>query len=144
MIFNTDSLSEAEETVEEEESESTPSFPVNLVVLVSKKEGSKDLGTMECSVTLEGESFFIDNVSFDQSSNLMADETAEADWQRRAMFGGPVFGELDEGLQETFHQYLEERGFDDALSDFIVNYIEFKEQKEYMRWLDNVSKFVAK
>lgn len=144
VLFSTDALADAEEMMDEDGAENTEeqiaSYPVNLTVLIQKP----DIGTMELSVVMEGDSFFIENSAFGKDSKLMTEESAEADWNRRGLYGGPVFAELDETLQDRFHQFLEERGFDSALADFIPNYIEHKEQKEYMRWLDSVAKFVAK
>jgi hypothetical protein len=57
---------------------------------------------------------------------------------------GPVFGDLDPELIKQFQLYLEQRGLDKSLAAFIPQYLEFKEQKEYMAWLKNVSAFVAK
>ncbi|RCH81031.1 hypothetical protein CU097_000071, partial [Rhizopus azygosporus] len=35
-------------------------------------------------------------------------------------------------------RYLEERGINSALANFLPDYIEYKEQKEYIQWLDNM------
>ena len=37
---------------------------------------------------------------------------------------------------------MEERGIDSGLALFIPDLAEFKEQKEYVRWLANMKKFV--
>lgn len=111
-------------------------------MLVEKKSGSEDHGALDISVTAQDGAFFIESVAFSPSSSLVSDQTAEGDWQRRGRFGGPVFGDLDDSLQELFHNYLEERGLDEQLANFIPQYVEHKEQQEYMRWLKSVAKFV--
>lgn len=52
------------------------------------------------------------------------------------------FDHLDEGLQTDFEAFLEERGIDSSLALFIPDLAEYKEQKEYIKWLEGVQKFV--
>ena len=54
--------------------------------------------------------------------------------------GGSAFGlEAAGGVM----RYLEERGINTRLALFIPDYIDHKEQKEYIKWLNNVKNFVA-
>lgn len=53
-----------------------------------------------------------------------------------------MFEDLDDALQGDFNEYLKERGFDEELADFITEYVQFKEQKEYKNWLESVASFV--
>ena len=100
-------------------------------------------GSLEIQASSEADAFFIDTVNHFKSSSLAADQTAQGDWDRRGLYGGPVFNELDSSVVEQFHKYLEERGFDAKLAAFVPKYLEYKESKEYRRWLDNVSQFVG-
>ncbi|CAG8653290.1 11441_t:CDS:2 [Dentiscutata erythropus] len=86
--------------------------------------------------------FLINYVSYYQDAKLAGDWTAEADWKRRGYYPGPSFETLDNDVQVLFEKYLEERGINTAVALFISNYVEYKEQKEYMKWLENVRKFV--
>lgn len=146
-IFSTDAINEAnedddmeyDEESQGEDDESPESFPVNLTILIEKAENK---GALEIEAQIIDNSFYIENVSFGKSE-LINDPTAEGDWQRRNLYSGPVFNNLDEDLQEEFHKYLQERGFDEELAELVPSYIEYKEQKEYMSWLDRVSKFVS-
>jgi complement component 1 Q subcomponent-binding protein len=63
--------------------------------------------------------------------------------QRQDLYMGPVFEELEEDLQATFSRYLEERGIDTALATFLPDYVDYKEQKEYVHWLRQVNDFVS-
>lgn len=99
---------------------------------------------MEITAVAQDETFFIENIAYLKSKAVAHDNTAEGDWVRRGDFGGPNFSEMDEKLIETFHKYIEERGFDSELSNFIADYVVLKEQNEYERWLKNLSDFVAK
>lgn len=53
-----------------------------------------------------------------------------------------VFSELDPKLQEAFTVYLEERGVNTELGQFVMDYSEDKEQREYMHWLRGVQNFL--
>ena len=53
-----------------------------------------------------------------------------------------VFEELDEKVQKGFQEYLEERGIDNELGDYLIAISEDKEQREYISWLDRVKNFV--
>jgi complement component 1 Q subcomponent-binding protein len=124
---------------EGQEEEAEPENPIAVSIII-EKDGKQ--GALEISSTVQGDSFFIDSISFVDSAKLAQDQTAEADWVRRGKFGGPVFADLDESVVESFHQYIEERGFDKELAEFIGNYVVHKEQQEYVHWLENVSDFV--
>ncbi|KAJ3280561.1 Mitochondrial acidic protein mam33 [Borealophlyctis nickersoniae] len=137
-IFSTDALAEPDFEDYEGEEERSPAIPVTIII--EKKSGNT--GALEINATSQDDAFFIENVTFSPSASLLTDQNAEADFQRRTFYSGPVFEELDEGLQELFLRFLSERGFDENLSAFISQYTEAKEQKEYMSWLENVGKFV--
>lgn len=85
----------------------------------------------------------IENVFYHKNAALATAQTAEADYERRGIYAGPPFGNLDQEVQVLFERYLEERGINTALALFIPDYIDFKEQKEYMAWLENLKGFVS-
>jgi complement component 1 Q subcomponent-binding protein, mitochondrial len=58
------------------------------------------------------------------------------------LYTGPPFEQLDEELQSLMEQYLEKRGMDTSLAMFIPDYIDVKEQKEYLKWLGRMKEFV--
>ncbi|KAJ3045246.1 Mitochondrial acidic protein mam33 [Rhizophlyctis rosea] len=141
VLFSTDALTESDPLEQEEDEEDERSVPIPVSIIIEKK-GNSDVGALEIAATAQDESFFIESVSFSNTASLLNDQTAEGDWTRRGKYGGPVFHDLDEGLQDTFHEYLRERGFDEQLAEFLPQYVELKEQKEYTAWLGNVEKFV--
>ncbi len=57
-------------------------------------------------------------------------------------YPGPHFEDLDKGVQDAFLSYLEERGINAALADYIVETRIDKEQKEYTSWLEKVADFL--
>eukprot|EP00897_Mesotaenium_endlicherianum_P000787 jgi/Mesen1/10709/ME000090S10167 len=61
-----------------------------------------------------------------------------------AAYHGPDYAMLDENLQQHFMEYLERRDINAELGDYIRELLDDKEQREYMRWLKNVSAFVSK
>lgn len=58
-------------------------------------------------------------------------------------YSGPVFDELDEGLQAELEAYLSARGVDAALGGVLKVMAAAKEQSEYVKWLVNLKAFVA-
>ncbi|KAJ3109081.1 Mitochondrial acidic protein mam33 [Phlyctochytrium planicorne] len=141
-IFSTDALSDSYEYEEDAVEDEEKLFPVNVTILIEKKTSSEDVGAMEISAVAQDKTFLIESVTYSNSSSLINDQTAEGDWQRRGRYGGPVFTDLDDDLQDLFHNYLAERGFDENLAEFIPLYIEWKEQNEYTNWLKKVANWV--
>jgi complement component 1 Q subcomponent-binding protein len=125
ILLSTDSLGE----VDEEDSVEIP-----LSVLVTKNNK-----TMELQTTLKDAQFYIDQVTVMETA-LAKDETSEGDWKRRNVYS-PVFDQLDEGLMEEFQIYLDSRGFNPELAEFIQEFLVFKEQKEYVKWLEGIKDF---
>lgn len=99
---------------------------------------------MEMELSVENDEFFIDNVNFSKDSKLITNQDAESEMKLSHSYTGPTFSELDEELQGSFHEFLQERGFTKQFAQFIPSYVEFKEQNEYVRWLDNLNGFVRK
>ena len=64
--------------------------------------------------------------------------------EANAAYGGPIFDELDETLQNAFYDYLAQRGVDDELASRLADYSSSKEQLEYVTFLQGVEKFVGK
>ncbi|KAI8855021.1 mitochondrial glycoprotein, partial [Chytridium lagenaria] len=117
-----DKVGEKEISLEEEKN-----FPINVTILVEKKGAADgDAGAMEITAVAQDKAFLIESVTFSSSSSLVNDQTAEGDWQRRGRYGGPVFTDLDDDLQDLFHGFLKERGFDEELAEFIPSYIVHK------------------
>jgi len=57
-------------------------------------------------------------------------------------FTGPNYMDLSEDLQESFSDYLASLGIDSKLYDIVRNYMDFKEKKEYLDWLQKVKAFL--
>lgn len=111
-----------------------PAFPARVNVKVTR-DGQKGALVIE-SVAQDGE-IIIDNVYYFADKAIADPQNADQEWRRKATYAGPPFGNLDEGLQIGLEKYLEERGVNTSMALFIPDYIDFKEQKEYIRWLES-------
>lgn len=126
---------------EEEEEEEEASFPVRATVMV-QKEGK---GSLVLNTVAQDGYLHIDAVRYFKEGQIATDEitTNDIGEQRQDLYMGPVYEELGEDLQTTFVKYLEERGIDTALATFLPDYVDYKEQKEYVNWLKDVNEFVS-
>ncbi|EQC34039.1 hypothetical protein SDRG_08254 [Saprolegnia diclina VS20] len=66
-----------------------------------------------------------------------------ADEVDNSAYHGPRFIDLENDVQEAFADYLNDRHINDDLANFIMEYADLKEQKEYVTFLENVQKFTA-
>ncbi|KAF5389597.1 hypothetical protein D9757_004181 [Collybiopsis confluens] len=128
---------EGEEGSNEEEVLTT--YPIRASLTVTK---SGVTGAMSIDMMCQEGQFVVDNIAYYREGGLVTDSTAEGDWRRRGIYMGPQFDTLDVGLQEEFDKFLQERGIDGNLALFIPEFAEYKEQAEYVRWLEGVKGFV--
>lgn len=118
--------------------EDEPSFPARVNVMIEKV----GKGTLQIETTAQDGEIVIDNVYFFKNAELADAKTAELDWKRRNLYEGPPFANLDEDLQVLLERYLDERGVNTALAMWVPEYIDFKEQREYLNWLSSKLSFV--
>ncbi|EER37766.1 conserved hypothetical protein [Histoplasma capsulatum H143] len=132
-------VSEADQEEEGfEDEDKVPSYPARISVTIEKK----GKGAMQIETIAQDGFIQIQNVGYFAKADLANAASAEKEWTRQSLYSGPPFGNLDEDLQTLMERYLEERGIDSALALFVPDYIEFKEQQEYIRWLRNLKTFV--
>ncbi len=118
-----------EEDYEEEGQQQ--SFPAHASIRIERP----GRGALAIDAIAQDGDFLIESLSYFPSAELADPVTAEQDWARRTLYTGPPFNNLDEDLQILLEKYLEERGINTRLALFIPDYIDHKEQKEYIRWL---------
>lgn len=128
-------LADDESAAGEEDPNVEPSFPARVNVMIEKK----GKGTLQIETTAQDGEIVIDNVYYFGNAELADAKTAELDWKRRNLYEGPPFGNLDEDLQVLLERYLDERGVNTALALWVPEYIDFKEQREYLNWLSSKS-----
>ncbi|KAL7321076.1 Mitochondrial acidic protein mam33 [Mucor circinelloides] len=117
------------------------SFPVRATVIIEKQ----DKGSLVLNTVAQDGYLHIDAVRYFKQGQIQPQEmtTVDIGEQRQDLYMGPVYDELDEQIQTTFSRYLEERGIDTALATFLPDYVDYKEQKEYVNWLKDVNDFVS-
>lgn len=113
-----------------------PGFPARVNVTIEKPGG----GALLVQTVVQDGLFEVEDVSYFSKPELANAQSADKDWERQSLYSGPPFSNLDEDLQTYFDRYLEERGINEQLATIIPDYIQVKEQNEYVRWLE--SKFI--
>ncbi|KAF9318036.1 Mitochondrial acidic protein mam33 [Podila horticola] len=137
---NQQNLSPSDEEEEEGDDLDSLTFPVRCLITISKP----GAGSISVDTIAQDGSFIVESISNIKDSALATASTAEADWEKRGLYSGPPFAELDEELQVAFEKYLEERQIDGDLANFVPNYVFHKDQVEYTHWLKDLKGFVAK
>ncbi|KAJ7083060.1 mitochondrial glycoprotein [Mycena belliarum] len=126
---------------EEDAEEEPPTGDVlRVVVSITKSTGP---GAVELDMSCQNGQFLIENIAFYEDAKLGRDTGLEADWKRRGLYIGPEFSTLDVAVQEQFEKFLEERDLGESTAFSLPEYAAYKEQKEYVRWLNNVKGFIG-
>jgi len=134
--FVSDADGAATNEAEDEDEDVTIHFSVS----VSRGDGHEGL---EFSCATDGETVEVRNVRYEAIGGGGGGEADEDDEDEYfSSYPGPNYDELDESVQEEFHKYLEARGIDATLANYIAEVHVDKEQREYTRWLENVANFV--
>jgi complement component 1 Q subcomponent-binding protein, mitochondrial len=122
-----------EDSIEEDSyGQNDPTFPARVNVKITR-DGRP--GALVIQAVAEAGDIMIENVWLFPKAELADPKTAESDHQRRNLYTGPPFDNLDEDLKLLFERYLEERGINMGMALFIPDYVDHKEQKEYLSWL---------
>ncbi len=115
-----------------------PSVPCRLSIVVEKPK----TGALAIEAIAQDGAIVVENLYYYKDAKLAHAATADASHTAQAVYPGPPFGSLDEDLQILMERYLEERGITQGLAAFVPDYMDLKEQKEYISWLSNVKGFV--
>ncbi|KAG0323215.1 Mitochondrial acidic protein mam33 [Dissophora globulifera] len=137
----TQSLSASGDAEEDEEQDDLDSltFPVRCLITITKP----NAGSISVDAIAQDGAFIVESISNIKDSALAAASTAESDWEKRGLYSGPPFAELDEELQISFEKFLEERDINSDLANFVPNYVFQKDQVEYTNWLKDLKGFIA-
>ncbi|KAH8727213.1 mitochondrial glycoprotein [Phaeosphaeriaceae sp. PMI808] len=135
---NSNAPADREELEEDFEEDQQPGFPAHASIRIERP----GKGALAIEATAQDGDFLIEDLYYFPSADMADPATAEQDWSRRTLYTGPPFNNLDEDLQILLEKYLDERGINTRLALFIPDYIDHKEQKEYIKWLGNVKSFV--
>jgi complement component 1 Q subcomponent-binding protein len=118
---------------EGQEGEDMPAEQTDFTITIQDKSGEKGLMYYCQTAPGEGHRYVIGNV---RSFSTAAERDCETS------YNGPDFEDLEDSLQESFDEFLAEAGINDEVCDFIDATATDKEQREYMRWLNNVASFI--
>lgn len=136
-----DSLAPSDRDGEDSESSPAP-FPLALRITIDK--GA--IGATNIIAQVDDGMVEIQFVHFYPRADLIDPTTTEAIREAENVYGGPPFQYLDPDLQQMYDQYINERGINTRLAWFLSRYVEYKEQREYMLWLESefLSMFIDK
>jgi complement component 1 Q subcomponent-binding protein len=112
-------------------------FPVPLTVVI-EKDGLD--ATLAFEVVADDGDIQIFGILHHPSKGGASAADADAGESKSAHYGsvtytGPVYGTLDEDLQRLMEDNLRDRGIDGTLAEWVPQYADFKEQREYVKWL---------
>jgi complement component 1 Q subcomponent-binding protein, mitochondrial len=132
-----DSIAPADREGEEidDEADVSPSFPAQLTISITKP-GDK---AIEIRGSAQDGAIEIDSVAYFPKASLLDAQNPKDAAEARSLYAGPTVSELDPELQEMLQHYLEERGIDEELANFLPEYVDYKEQNEYVKWLEGQS-----
>jgi complement component 1 Q subcomponent-binding protein, mitochondrial len=138
-VMAEDSIAPADAPRDEEEAmaeQREPSgFPAHLNITVTKP----GKGAVQITATADDGLIEVEDVFYFQNADLAEPNTAEKMHARQPVYAGPPFGNLDTDLQAMLERYLDERGINAQLATFVPDYIDYKEQREYVQWLESKS-----
>ena len=112
----------------------TGDYPARLNITVSR-DGKE--GALAIEATAHQGNITIDNVYHFPTVDMADPKSADVDWKRRGHYTGPPFSNLDEDLQVLMENWVESRGINTELALFVLEYIDYKEQREYKSWLES-------
>jgi complement component 1 Q subcomponent-binding protein len=130
------SIAPADEQRQDEDAMGEPSgFPAQLNITITKP----NKGAVQITATADDGMIEVEDVFYFQNAELAEPGTAEKMHARQHVYAGPPFGNLDSDLQAMLERYLDERGVNSQLATFVPDYIDYKEQREYVQWLESKS-----
>lgn len=129
-----DSIAPSDREGEESDAAET-SFALTLNITIDK--GA--IGATHIIARAEDGVVEIEYVHYYPRADLIDPTTPEAVKEAQNVYGGPPFPYLDPDLQQMYDQYVSERGINTRLAWFLSRYVEYKEQREYMLWLESKS-----
>jgi complement component 1 Q subcomponent-binding protein len=125
-----------EDSVEEPEYSDSPTFSANISIQVTNS--AKSGAILIDAVTQDGR-VVLESFWYLKDASMVSPKSFEAEKKRLDQYTGPNFANLDEGLQEQIETFVSNRGINEELATFVVDYIDWKEQREYVQWLESKS-----
>lgn len=111
---------------------SLPAYPIHLTITITKpSQRAIEIRAVAAEGAIE-----IETISFFPKESLLEAQSPAEAQEARSLYAGPPISNLDPELQAMLDKYLEERGIDAQLASFLPEYVDYKEQREYVKWLD--------
>jgi complement component 1 Q subcomponent-binding protein, mitochondrial len=108
-------------------------FPLNLHVTITKP---GDKAILVRAAARDGQ-IVVENINYFPETKLIDPVGPEDSAAAQSLYAGPPFENLDTDLQMMFENYLEERGVNTELATMVADYVTWKEQREYVDWLQS-------
>jgi complement component 1 Q subcomponent-binding protein len=96
-------------------------------------------GALVFDVGVEDSNIYVVNLDYFADAKLALPSSIEQEKKNASIYTGPAFNTLEEDLQQYLDSYLKERGIDDAMANFVTTYSEYKENLEYVNWLEGMT-----
>lgn len=112
---------------------------LDIVVYVTQSNGE----TMQVDISIEEGELVLNNIRFFDAAAVAKDSTAEGEAKRAELYSGPLVHELNYDLLNSVMSYLEKRGVDEKLGEYIILYSFWAEQLDYEAWLSTMNKFAS-
>jgi complement component 1 Q subcomponent-binding protein len=129
---------EESEPIDEDDSLLRDPFPAKISINITK-DGKP--GAMVFEAVTQYGSVNIEDFWHFEDGKLSKPADFAAEGKRTKVYAGPPFGTLDVELAQLLEQYLADRGINESMAEFVTEYIEYKEGREYTRWLANIKTF---
>jgi complement component 1 Q subcomponent-binding protein, mitochondrial len=126
---------EEEEIFDEFEDLSKP--PVNFAIINKSKNTVLNFGI---NIDSEG-GFSIQSITPYADPVAFLSEKPEEIFKKETTYAGPQFSNLDENLQVALLQYLNAKGLDADMIEYIEDISTHLENQKYINWLDTLQKF---
>lgn len=98
------------------------------------KPGITSVLHFDCRLQGYGNDAIINLVSYHQSTQSL----------HPSKYRGPPFRTLDYALQDAFKEFLEVRGINVELGNFLTRHLHNKEQQQYVKWLHSLESIIKK
>ncbi|KAK9164789.1 hypothetical protein Syun_005691 [Stephania yunnanensis] len=131
-----DEVADDDDDNQSDNDDNSDQFTISLTVTVLKGDGPR----LEFSCTATPDQISIDTMIIKDPDTA----AAAASLEHQILYEGPEFSDLDENLQKAFYTYLEDRGIKSSLTNFLQEYMNDKENREYLTWLKSMKEFVEK
>ncbi|KAK1306575.1 Uncharacterized protein QJS10_CPA10g00059 [Acorus calamus] len=123
-----DGQEEEDDNTDDKDDDESDQQCISIILKIHKKTGT----LLEFNCTARSNEITIDQLTMKPDG----EDSDDADVYR------PKFSDLDEKLQDSLYRYLEERGVQSSLFEFLREYMTNKDEREYLHWLKNIKGFI--